>query len=162
MPLDPNRATAVYRFFDRGGRLLYVGIAYDPGERWKHHAAKTKWWKDAVDNTIEWYDTRAEAERAEVVALRYEKPVYNKAGSVAPYQGSTAKRGMTIPRKIRVEDDIWADFERLCAEKGATAEADIAAYVNRQTKAYRAEQREVAAWRKRQREAGAARNIAES
>lgn len=65
MPLDPNRATAVYRFFDRQGHLMYVGIAYDPAERWKHHAAKTRWWKDAADNTIEWYDTRAEAERAE-------------------------------------------------------------------------------------------------
>ncbi|MFM9649854.1 MULTISPECIES: GIY-YIG nuclease family protein [Streptomyces] len=138
---EQNRATAVYRFFDKTGRLLYVGIAYDPAERWKYHAAKTRWWKDAVDNTIEWYDTRAEAERAEEVALRYEKPIYNKAGSVTPYQGSTAKRGMKLPRKIQIDDDVWADYEKLCAEKGRAPEEDIEAHVKRSIRVHRAEQR---------------------
>ncbi|MYS74483.1 GIY-YIG nuclease family protein [Streptomyces sp. SID5926] len=145
MPLDPNRATAVYRFFDRQGRLMYVGIAYDPAERWKHHAAKTRWWKDTADNTIEWYDTRAEAERAEKVALRYEKPIYNKAGSVTPYQGPTGKRGMKIPRKLRFDDDIWEDFEKLCAEEGVTPEEAITAYIASRIKADRLERRREAA-----------------
>jgi hypothetical protein len=146
---EQSRATAVYRFFDKGGRLLYVGIAYDPTERWKYHADKTRWWKDAVDNTIEWYDTRREAERAEKVALRYEKPIYNKAGSVAPYKGSTAKRGMKLPRKVQVEDDVWADYEKLCAERGVTPEEDVAAYLKREIRAHRAEQRREAAYLKR-------------
>lgn len=154
----PNRATAVYRFFDATGQLLYVGIAYDPSERWKHHAAKTRWWKEAVDNTIEWYDSRAEAERAEKVALRYEKPVYNKAGSVAPYQGPTGKRGMKIPRKVQIDDDIWVDFERLCADRGVTPEEDIAAHVERSVKSHRSAQRREAAYLRRL----AARNIVDS
>jgi predicted GIY-YIG superfamily endonuclease len=146
---EQTRATAVYRFFDTGGRLLYVGIAYDPAERWKHHAAKTRWWKDAVDNTIEWYDTRPEAERAEAVALRYEKPIYNKSGSVTPYQGPTTKRSMKLPRKIRIDDDVWADYEKLCAEQSVTPEEDITAHVKRQIKAHRAEVRREAAYLKR-------------
>jgi GIY-YIG catalytic domain. len=149
MSQEKPRATAVYRFFDASGRLLYVGIAFDPAERWKHHASKTRWWKDAVDNTIEWYDTRAEAERAEKTALRYEKPIYNKAGSVVPYQGPTTKRGMKLPRKIRTEDDVWADYEKLCAESGLTPEEDIMAHVDRQIRAHRAEQRREAAYLKR-------------
>ena len=149
MSNEQNRATAVYRFFDTGGRLLYVGIAYDPAERWKDHAAKTRWWKDAVDNTIEWYDTRAEAERAEKVALRYEKPIYNKAGSLTPYQGPTTRRGMKTPRKVRLEDDVWADYEKLCAEKGLSPEEDITAHVERRIKAHRAEIRREASYLKR-------------
>lgn len=152
MPDEP-RATAVYRFFDVSGRLLYVGIAFDPAERWKHHASHTRWWKDAVDNTIEWYDARPEAERAEKVALRYEKPIYNKAGSITPYQGSTAKRGMKLPRKIQIEDDVWADYEKLCASRDLSAEEDVTVYVKRQIRAHRAEQRRDAAY---------AKNIAES
>lgn len=149
MPDEQNRATAVYRFFDASERLLYVGIAYDPAERWKHHAAVTKWWKDAVDNTIDWYDTRAEAERAELTAIRYEKPVYNKVASVTPYQGSTLKRGMKLPRKIKIEDDVWEDYERLCAERGLTPEEDITVHVKRQIRAHRAEQRREASYLKR-------------
>lgn len=149
MPDAQNRATAVYRFFDADARLLYVGIAFDPAERWKDHAARTRWWKDAVDNTIEWYDTRAEAERAERTAIRYEKPIYNKAGSVSPYKGPTTKRGMKTPRKISMDDEVWADFEKLCAEKGVTPEEDIVGYIKRRVKAYRAEQRREAAYLKR-------------
>lgn len=154
MPHASDQPTAVYRFFDVSGRLLYVGIAYDPAERWKDHARRTKWWKDAADNTIDWYDTRGEAERAERTALRYERPVYNKAGSVTPYQGPTTKHGMRLPRKVRVEDDVWADYERLCAERGVAPEEDVNAYVRRQIRAHRAEQREHAAY--------LARTIAES
>jgi hypothetical protein len=144
-PIDSTRRTAVYRFFDKAERLLYVGIAFDPGERWKRHAAVARWWKDAVDNTIDWYDTRAEAERAELTAIRYEKPIYNKRDSVTPYQGSTTKRGMKLPRKLQVDDDVWADYEKLCAEKGVTPEEDITAHIKRRIKAHRAEERRYAA-----------------
>lgn len=156
---EQDRATAVYRFFNADGRLLYVGIAYDPAERWKDHARRTKWWKDAVNNTIDWYDTRAEAERAERTALRYEKPIYNKAGSVTPYQGPTAKLGMKLPRKVSIDDDVWADFERLCAERDVTPEEDIAAHVERSVKSHRAAQRREAAYLRR---LAAARTVSDS
>jgi hypothetical protein len=55
-------------------------------------------------------------------------------------------------RVIRIDDETWADYEKVCEEKGIARAADIRMYVKR----------EVAAWRKRQRDAGAARNIAES
>lgn len=145
MPLDPNRATAVYRFFNRDGRLLYVGITYDPADRWQGHAAKAQWWKDAVDNTIDWYDTRTEAERAEKTAIRYEKPIHNVAGNVVPYQRPPRRRRMKLPRRIPITDEIWALYQELCAEEGVTPEDDMRAHVGSRLKAHKAEQRRHAA-----------------
>lgn len=136
-----ERPTAVYRFFDRKGRLLYVGIAYDPADRWKQHAREARWWDQAADNTIDWYDTRGEAERAELTALRYEKPVFNQRDSARPYQGPTKKRGLKLPRKVAVPDDVWADYQQICEEEGTTPEADLTRHVGRRIKTYRAELR---------------------
>ncbi|MFE2832241.1 hypothetical protein ACFXI6_14505 [Streptomyces mirabilis] len=43
-------------------------------------------------------------------------------------------------RVIRIDDETWADFGRLCEEKGIARATDIRMYVVR----------EVAAWRKQQ------------
>lgn len=53
---------------------------------------------------------------------------------------------------VRIEDDVWADYEKVCKEKGLARAADIRTYV----------MREVNAWRRRQRDVNAAKNIAES
>jgi hypothetical protein len=55
-------------------------------------------------------------------------------------------------RVIRIDDETWADYGKLCEEKGIARAADIRMYVKR----------EVAAWRRQQRDAAAAKNIAES
>lgn len=55
-------------------------------------------------------------------------------------------------RVIRIDDETWADYEKLCKEKGVARATDIRMYVVR----------EVAAWRRRQRDVNAARNVAES
>ena len=56
-------------------------------------------------------------------------------------------------RVVRIEDDVWADFEKVCQEKGTKRATDIRMYV----------MREVTAWRRRQqRDVNAAKNIAES
>jgi hypothetical protein len=46
----------------------------------------------------------------------------------------------TPGRMVRIEDDVWADYEQACKEKGIARAADIRMYVVR----------EVNAWRKRQ------------
>lgn len=55
-------------------------------------------------------------------------------------------------RVIRIDDETWADYGKLCEEKGIARAADIRMYVKR----------EVAAWRRQQRDVAAAKNIAES
>jgi hypothetical protein len=46
----------------------------------------------------------------------------------------------TPGRMVRIEDDVWADYEQACKEKGIARAADIRMYVVR----------EVNAWRKKQ------------
>ncbi|GGR61161.1 hypothetical protein [Streptomyces aurantiogriseus] len=58
----------------------------------------------------------------------------------------------TPGRMVRIEDDVWADYEKACKEKGIARAADIRMYVIR----------EVNAWRRRQRDVNAAKNVAES
>jgi hypothetical protein len=58
----------------------------------------------------------------------------------------------TTGRVVRIDDEVWADYEKACKEKGVARATDIRMYVVR----------EVAAWRKRQRDVNAARTIAES
>lgn len=142
---DTDQQTGLYRLFDKGGRLLYVGIGYDPAVRWARHAAVTKWWKDVAEKYVDWYDTRAEAERAEITAIRYERPVYNKRDSPTPYEGPTGKRGLALPRKVQIVDDVWATYLVLCAEEGVTVDEDMNRHVKRRLRAHRAEERRYAA-----------------
>ncbi|MFF7130345.1 hypothetical protein [Streptomyces sp. NPDC008240] len=51
----------------------------------------------------------------------------------------------TPGRMVRIEDDVWADYEQVCKEKGLARAADIRMYVVR----------EVTAWRKQQARQGA-------
>jgi hypothetical protein len=78
--LDDHR-TALYRFYDAAGALLYVGITHDIEERWGNHRTTKEWWPDVAHQTVEWYDTRPAALAAEVVAIRTEEPRYNVASS---------------------------------------------------------------------------------
>lgn len=73
---DPRR-TAVYRFYDTDGSLLYVGVAVDPKARWYGHAQDKPWWPDVAVKEIEWFDGRSAAERAEIKAIQDERPRYN-------------------------------------------------------------------------------------
>ena len=67
---------ALYRFFDREDRLLYVGITEEPIKRWNAHASR-KWWPSAARYRVEWYATRPKAERAEREAIVAERPQHN-------------------------------------------------------------------------------------
>lgn len=58
----------------------------------------------------------------------------------------------TTGRVVRIDDEVWADYEKACDEKGVKRATDIRMYV----------MREVAAWRRRQRDIAAAKNVAES
>lgn len=74
---DLNGRTAVYRFFDEEGSLLYVGIAVHPRTRWRAHAAEKQWWPSVARKTVEWCDTREEAADREYEAIAAENPMYN-------------------------------------------------------------------------------------
>jgi hypothetical protein len=43
----------------------------------------------------------------------------------------------TPGRMVRIEDDVWADYEQVCQEKGLARAADIRMYVVREVTAWR-------------------------
>lgn len=73
---------AVYRFYDRGGALLYVGIAWNPGRRWERHKRESPWFRNARRVRVDVYATEREALTVERLAIRDEKPLYNKRSAI--------------------------------------------------------------------------------
>lgn len=96
---EPAR-TALYRFFDAEGRLLYVGITGNPERRWKRHACDKPWWPQVAEKTIEWFDNILAAGRAEKDAIRDEEPLHNKI-SVPAFHQMLQERARQSPRRRR-------------------------------------------------------------
>lgn len=69
--------TALYRFFNADGVLLYVGITENTATRWASHKATKEWWPAVVHKEVEWHGSREVAEEAERQALGTEEPLYN-------------------------------------------------------------------------------------
>lgn len=71
--------TAVYRFYDVGDSLLYVGCTATPDNRFRAHAADKEWWPQVARKKIEWHPDLRSGRDAEAVAIRRENPRYNRA-----------------------------------------------------------------------------------
>lgn len=157
--IDMSRRTALYRLFDAEERLLYVGVAFDPAERWKEHAKSKPWWCDVARKAVEWRESRTDALVAEADAIRTERPLYNvkdsnvsRSAGPRPHAAPRVKPRGWKDRVVRVSNEDWSAYQSACDEKGISRSDDLRMYIKK----------EVAAWRKRQRDAGASRNIAES
>ena len=74
-----SRPTALYRWFDQDGRLLYVGITGTLAERTTAHSGTDDWWREVRRADVEWFDTAAEALAAERVAIQQESPRFNRS-----------------------------------------------------------------------------------
>lgn len=90
-----DQATAVYRFFDADGALLYVGLTCNPGKRWEQHSAEKLWWSDVAEVTVEQHPNRAAADHAETVAIQAENPRYN-----IRKRGTKGRRRRPIPYAV--------------------------------------------------------------
>lgn len=73
-----NKKTALYRHYDAFGTLLYVGMSYSPVSRLANHINSAEWIEYAVRMEMKWFETRKEAEKAEIAAIKTENPKYNK------------------------------------------------------------------------------------
>lgn len=71
--------TTLYRHFDAGGALLYVGISKCALGRLEGHRSEAGWYDQIATVTIEWHPDRATAEQAERTAIRDETPLHNRA-----------------------------------------------------------------------------------
>ncbi len=79
-----DRRTALYRWFyidseEYGDSLGYVGISYDVLRREQQHSAALRDFMEGnVRREVVYYETRAEAEAAEKLAIEMERPIHNK------------------------------------------------------------------------------------
>jgi predicted GIY-YIG superfamily endonuclease len=74
---EPEERTALYRIRGEADALLYTGITNNPAVRWNAHQQVQPWWDELRSLTVEWHDSRAEAEAAEKAAILAEQPKYN-------------------------------------------------------------------------------------
>jgi predicted DNA-binding transcriptional regulator AlpA len=72
-------ASHLYRHFDASGALLYVGISLSAIQRLGDHAKAAHWFWSIVRVEITAYPDRETALKAERIAIRNEKPLYNIA-----------------------------------------------------------------------------------
>jgi predicted GIY-YIG superfamily endonuclease len=118
--------TAVYRFFDPAGSLLYVGVTDNPTIRFAAHRGKANWWTraDPTNTTLSWYETREEAEAAELQAIVSERPEFNIVGKDG-YRGGRRKamlseaQGVNVDRVValfRQRQEIEAEYKQALAE----------------------------------------------
>jgi hypothetical protein len=68
---------ALYRYFEVGDRLLYIGKSGIMPVRETQHVARSKWMCLAVRSAIERYPTAQELSTAERRAIRAEHPLFN-------------------------------------------------------------------------------------
>jgi DNA-binding GntR family transcriptional regulator len=110
MPESPER-TALYRFFDATGQLLYVGVSGNTETRWRQHAESKPWWSDVADKTTEWLDSRAEALDAERTAIRTERPLHNHQNKPSSIIGEITPWGPG-----GVPGGTWSPYEFIAHE----------------------------------------------
>lgn len=79
----PRDKTKLYRYFSAGGELLYIGISVCALRRLEQHGGAT-WIDDVRRVEIQNFTSRTEAVHAEGVAIKAEKPKYNKKHTLPP------------------------------------------------------------------------------
>lgn len=99
--------TALYRFFDAAGNLLYVGISDNLATRFKWHRENQSWWGDVATKTIAWYGTRNKAFAAEDYMIKTEFPLHNRQGQLAP--GESPRTGHRPIRWEEGEREFFSD-----------------------------------------------------
>lgn len=78
-PVDTAaRECALYRHFDGGDVLLYVGISNAPETRHEQHRRNSPWFKFVTRTTVEWFTSLEVAAASEREAIRVERPIFNR------------------------------------------------------------------------------------
>lgn len=116
----PQEPTSLYRFFDSGGALLYVGITDHLPGRVREHSKAAPWFRQAATVKVEHFPSRPKAAAAEVRAIKGEGPIYNvvhNSGGRTP--SSDSARGRWVFRAHRSDHmkraDLWLYPELDCS-----------------------------------------------
>ncbi len=104
-----ERPTTLYRWFDAGGRLLYVGITCRLQSRLRAHGGKS-WAATATRIEIEQFATRKEASDAEERAILTESPLHNAAIPPDRSRNAPMRRVGAPPGPTRVQVEAFECF----------------------------------------------------
>jgi predicted GIY-YIG superfamily endonuclease len=74
---EDEMSNILYRFYDRAGRLLYIGVTCNPPQRFKDHGASKDWWSMVTNIKLESFDSRTALMQQERDAIELEHPCYN-------------------------------------------------------------------------------------
>ncbi|MCZ4602946.1 hypothetical protein O3S80_03995 [Streptomyces sp. Lzd4kr] len=118
----PSRRAAVYRLYDSGHVLLYIGSSYDPEKRCKAHS-RNPWWKQVALRTEEWYPNRGKAYWEETKAINAENPRHNRMGTPA-YGAECSERQQAMASTLRVKCKVAADALKVRSRVAAKWRAD--------------------------------------
>lgn len=99
--------TTLYRLFDKAGVLLYVGIAGNPGRRFQQHRGAKLWWGMVARITVEHFETRELAAKAEICAIQTEAPAHNISGRV---EGRPSATRLPAIKAEPGPDDGWGVY----------------------------------------------------
>lgn len=90
--VSDGRSCWLYRFFNSGDELLYVGVTIRLDRRLSEHRRADRWGA-VVRVTTELFPSAVDAREAELVAIRTERPRWNVVGVPRPAR-PVAARGM--------------------------------------------------------------------
>ena len=93
--------TALYRYFDSDGVLLYVGITSNPLSRDAQHRGESTWIEAAARVAYQWLESKEHAAALERVAIRFEKPLHNVNCADIPQTGDVSGREADLLSDIR-------------------------------------------------------------
>lgn len=110
-----TQPTTLYRLFSADETLLYVGISKHALARIGEHARDKAWYRDIATMTLVHYPTRADAERAERVAIAAEKPIHNIA----------RPRPFRTDRDWTLNPENVADWCESCADRQIEADSEF-------------------------------------
>lgn len=117
-----QRRPTLYRYFDKDGRLLYVGVTTGHLERMLQHSLASLWWTDAVSCTLVHFTDEAEMREAERVAIETERPIHNRTFSVDWHSPEERAKRREMRRAWQAEQDrryrltrSWRTLMRLVA-----------------------------------------------
>lgn len=71
------RRHVIYRCYDAGGQLLYIGLSQDIVTRLKQHRSATPWFDRVAKTVVKLAPDRRAAFRMETDAIKAEQPLYN-------------------------------------------------------------------------------------
>lgn len=101
----------LYRHFDIGHRLLYVGISLRVMSRLEQHRLAALWFDQIASVEITRYPDKKAAMSAEKAAIKIDRPLFNKIHAEPPVHTVEEEWQRVFMLMSDIEPDLWEMFE---------------------------------------------------